>query len=161
MSNRFLVSLLLAAAVAAGCAPKLATPGEATRISGRVDAPGDEPVHVVALERCSSSYYFFEKCPGRFLGEAKLWKPGPFVIEFDTEQDELVLFAFRGEAGVERQCTTVTLPTAQAGTPLTLTLTAGHCGSQSLHSVEGVGAPPPPAGATSSPAPPLDSGGPL
>jgi hypothetical protein len=59
MSNRFLVSLLLAAAVAAGCAPKLATPGEATRISGRVDAPGDEPVHVVALERCSSSYYFF------------------------------------------------------------------------------------------------------
>src|SRR5690606_4069361 len=102
-----------------------------------------------------------EKCPGKFLGEAKLWKPGPFVIEFDTDRDELLLFAFRGEAGVERQCTTVTMPTERAKTPVTLTLHEGHCGSQTLYEVEGVGAPPPPAGAASSPAPPLESGAPI
>lgn len=161
MPNRSLATLIVTAAIAAGCAPKLTTPPEATRITGRVEAAGEGPVHVVVLERCSSSYYFFENCPGRFLGEAKLWKPGPFVIDFDTDRDELIVFAFRGEAGVEKQCTTVTMPIAQAGAPLTLTLVEGHCGSQSLHTVEGVGAPPPPAGATSSPAPPLDSGGPL
>lgn len=160
MSNSFLVLTCLAAALFGACTPGLTTPPEATRLTGTVEAPGNEPVHVVVLEQCSKRLLIFEKCPGKFLGEAKLWKPGPFVIEFDTERDNLIVFAFRGEAGVERQCTTLTLPIEEARQPLTLTLRDGHCGSQSLHTVEGVGAPPPPAGATSSPAPPLDTSGP-
>jgi hypothetical protein len=88
------------------------------------------PVGVVVYERCSSQLLVFQKCPGRFLGEAKLAKPGPFVIEIDTLAPEISLFAFRGFLEQVDACAVVTIPVAEATKPLTLSLENGSCSAK-------------------------------
>src|SRR5260221_8642835 len=61
------------------------------------------PLGVAVYEACSSQLYVFKKCPGTFLGEAKLVKPGPFVVEVDTKATEVVVFGFRGFLGPEQE----------------------------------------------------------
>ncbi|HSD11720.1 MAG TPA: hypothetical protein VLF14_12075 [Candidatus Binatia bacterium] len=88
------------------------------------------PLGVAVYEACTTQLYLFPKCPGRFLGEAKLIKPGPFIVEIDTEAEEVVVFAFRGFLGPDQQqeaCAETKVPLAQAATPITLKLRAGNC----------------------------------
>lgn len=88
------------------------------------------PLGVAVYEACSPQLYLFEKCPGRFLGEAKLANPGPFIVEVDTEAPEIVIFAFRGFLGpdqTQEACAERKIPTAEAGRPITLTLEPGAC----------------------------------
>jgi hypothetical protein len=88
------------------------------------------PLGVAVYEACSPQLFFFRKCPGRFLGEAKLVKPGPFVVEIDTQAEEVVVFGFRGFLGPDQQqeaCAEMKIPLAQAGTSITLRLKAGPC----------------------------------
>jgi len=88
------------------------------------------PLGVAVYEACTSQLYVFKKCPGRFLGEAKLIGPGPFLVEIDTEAPEITVFAFRGFLGPDQDqeaCAEQTIPTAQVNNPLTLQLKTGTC----------------------------------
>lgn len=88
------------------------------------------PVGVAVYEACSPLLYFMKKCPGRFLGEAKITNPGPFVVEVDTEATELMVYGFRGFLGPEQQqeaCAEAKISIADAGKPITLTLEPGTC----------------------------------
>jgi hypothetical protein len=88
------------------------------------------PLGVAVYEACSPQLYVFKRCPGRFLGEAKLIGPGPFLVEIDTEAPEVTVFAFRGFLGPDQDqeaCAEQTIPTSQVGTPLTLQLKIGTC----------------------------------
>ncbi len=88
------------------------------------------PLGVAVYEACTQQLYMFKRCPGRFLGEAKLAAPGPFVVEIDTQAPEITIFAFRGFLGPEQDqeaCAEQTIATTQVGTPLTLQLKAGTC----------------------------------
>ena len=111
----------------------------ATPVAGAVPKPAPVktypvlttmPLGVAVYEACSPQLYFFKKCPGKFLGEAKLTKPGPFVVEIDTKQPEVVVFAFRGFLGPEQEqeaCAEAKVTVAEAGKPLALKLQAGTC----------------------------------
>jgi hypothetical protein len=88
------------------------------------------PLGVAVYEACSPQIYLFKRCPGRFLGEAKLVKPGPFVVEIDTQAEEVIVFGFRGFLGPDQQqeaCAETKISLAQAGTPITLRLEVGTC----------------------------------
>jgi hypothetical protein len=88
------------------------------------------PLGVAVYEACSQQLYLFKRCPGRFLGEAKLIAPGPFVVEIDTEAEEVVVFAFRGFLGPDQEqeaCAETKVPLAQAALPITLKLEPGNC----------------------------------
>lgn len=88
------------------------------------------PLGVAVYEACSPQLYFLKKCPGRFLGEAKLANPGPFVVEVDTEAPEIVVYAFRGFLGPDQQqeaCAEAKIPVSQAKNPISLKLEAGTC----------------------------------
>jgi hypothetical protein len=88
------------------------------------------PLGVAVYEACSSQLYVFKKCPGTFLGEAKLVKPGPFVVEVDTKAPEVVVFAFRGFLGPEQEqeaCAEAKIAVTDLGKPLTLKLEPGTC----------------------------------
>jgi hypothetical protein len=122
---------IVVSAVFLACTPKLTPPRESTRISGVVkdvataDAP--RPVGVMVYERCSSLLLVLSKCPGKFLGEAKLARPGPFVVEVDSRSPEVRVFAFRGFLSQEEACADVTVPIAEANKPVEIQLTAGPC----------------------------------
>ncbi|MGH7822071.1 MAG: hypothetical protein ACREQ9_20095 [Candidatus Binatia bacterium] len=145
----------LAAAVA--CAPKLDAPRESIRVSGTVeDVAGNpvpaatppavpagkdsakrrfpishtQPLGVAVYEACSAQLYFFRRCPGKFLGEAKLTKPGTFVVEIDTQAPEIVVFGFRGFLGPEQDqeaCDEARVPIEEATKPIALKLKSGTC----------------------------------
>jgi hypothetical protein len=88
------------------------------------------PLGVAVYEACTAQLYFFKRCPGRFLGEAKMVKPGPFIVEIDTQAEEVVVFGFRGFLGPDQQqeaCAETKVPLAQAAKPITLKLEAGGC----------------------------------
>ncbi len=88
------------------------------------------PLGVAVYEACSSQLYVFKKCPGRFLGEAKLAAPGPFLVEIDTQAPEITVFAFRGFLGPDQDqeaCAEQTIATGQVATPLALQLKVGTC----------------------------------
>lgn len=88
------------------------------------------PLGVAVYEACSPQLYLFKRCPGRFLGEAKLAKPGPFVVEIDTQASEIVVFGFRGFLGPEQQqeaCAETKIVIDQATKPITLQLQSGTC----------------------------------
>ena len=88
------------------------------------------PLGVAVYEACSPQLYFFKRCPGRFLGEAKLLKPGPFIVEIDTQAEEVVVFGFRGFLGPDQQqeaCAETKVPVSQAAKPIMLKLEAGGC----------------------------------
>lgn len=88
------------------------------------------PVGVAIYEACSPLLYFMKKCPGRFLGEAKITNPGPFVVEVDTRATELLVYGFRGFLGPEQQqeaCAEAKISIADASKPITLTLEPGTC----------------------------------
>jgi hypothetical protein len=88
------------------------------------------PLGVAVYEACTQQLYVFKKCPGRFLGEAKLAGPGPFVVEIDTQAPEITVFAFRGFLGPEQTqeaCAEQTIPTSEASRPLALALKSGTC----------------------------------
>jgi hypothetical protein len=88
------------------------------------------PLGVAVYEACSPQLYLFKKCPGRFLGEAKLVKPGPFIVEIDTQAEEVVVFGFRGFLGPDQQqeaCAETKVPVSEAAKPITLKLEAGGC----------------------------------
>jgi hypothetical protein len=88
------------------------------------------PLGVAVYEACTQQLYMFKKCPGRFLGEAKLAAPGPFVVEIDTQAPEITIFAFRGFLSPDQDqeaCAEQTIATSQVSTPLTLQLKAGTC----------------------------------
>lgn len=125
-------------ACALACAPKLSPPRESTQIRGTVAPPAGEPaagapkapplpIQVMVYERCSPQLYFFRKCPGRSLGQAKIAKPGPFVVEIDTESPEVTIYAFRGFLGQEQACAVRTLPTAEAARAIELKLENEPC----------------------------------
>jgi hypothetical protein len=88
------------------------------------------PLGVAIYEACSPQLYFFKRCPGRFLGEAKLAHPGPFVVEIDTQASEVVVFAYRGFLGPEQQqeaCAEMKVAIADAAKPIALQLVPGTC----------------------------------
>jgi hypothetical protein len=88
------------------------------------------PLGVAVYEACTQQLYMFKKCPGRFLGEAKLAAPGPFMVEIDTQAAEITIFAFRGFLSPDQDqeaCAEQTIATTQVGTPVTLQLKAGTC----------------------------------
>jgi len=88
------------------------------------------PLGVAVYEACTPQLYVFKRCPGRFLGEAKLVKPGPFVVEIDTQAAEVVVFGFRGFLGPDQEqeaCDEAKVAIAQAATPITLKLKSGTC----------------------------------
>jgi hypothetical protein len=88
------------------------------------------PLGVAVYEACSPQLYFFKRCPGRFLGEAKLVNPGPFIVEIDTRAEEVVVFGFRGFLGPDQQqeaCAETKVPVSEAGKPITLKLEVGNC----------------------------------
>ncbi len=88
------------------------------------------PLGVAVYEACSPQLYLFKRCPGRFLGEAKLVKPGPFIVEIDTQAEEVVVFGFRGFLGPDQQqeaCAETKVAVSEAGKPITLKLEAGGC----------------------------------
>jgi hypothetical protein len=87
----------------AGCATSLSLPGETTRITGTVEAADAAPVLVAVYERCSPRLYLFERCPGKFLGEAKIARPGPFLVEVDAAAIEVSVVAYRGDIGEDEQ----------------------------------------------------------
>ncbi len=120
----------------AACTPNLTPPRESTRISGIVkDLPNVDkprPTGVMVYESCSSQLLIFQKCPGKFLGEAKLARPGPFVVEVDTQAPEVRVFAFRGYLTQEEACGDVTAPPRQA-TKVEVQLTEGPCSVSLTH----------------------------
>jgi hypothetical protein len=126
VTKRIAAALLLLSPLAA-CAPKLTPPGEATRVSGAVKAKGKSPVQINVYERCSPRFYVFERCPGRLLGEAKIARPGKFVIEVDPESPDITVVAFRGDPGDEKQCVATDVPVGDAKAPLKLKLEGGPC----------------------------------
>jgi hypothetical protein len=88
------------------------------------------PVGVAIYEACSPLLYFMKKCPGRFLGEAKIKEPGPFVVEVDTHATEILVYGFRGFLGPEQQqeaCAEARIPIGDASKPITLSLLPGTC----------------------------------
>ncbi len=88
------------------------------------------PLGVAVYEACSSQLYVFKKCPGTFLGEAKLVKPGPFVVEVDTKATEVVVFGFRGFLGPEQEqeaCAEAKIAVKDLGKPVVLKLEPGTC----------------------------------
>ena len=88
------------------------------------------PLGVAVYEACSPQLYFFRKCPGRFLGEAKLTKPGAFVVEIDASGAEIVVFGFRGFLGPDQEqeaCDEIQIPIADAAKPIALKLKSGTC----------------------------------
>jgi hypothetical protein len=88
------------------------------------------PLGVAVYEACSSQLYVFNKCPGTFLGEAKLVKPGPFMVEVDTKASEVVVFGFRGFLGPEQQqeaCAEQKVAVSDLSKPITLRLEPGTC----------------------------------
>jgi len=121
-----------AAAPAATAAPQ-ATPGKVPTPKPLATYPvlRHSPLGVAVYEACSSQLYVFKRCPGRFLGEAKLAKPGPFVVEIDTQATEIVLFGFRGFLGPEQQqeaCAETKIAVADAAKqPIALKLETGTC----------------------------------
>lgn len=149
------VGLVLVAAL--GCTPKLDAPRESLRLTGTVEdvpqppppppaesAPASNrsapvrrypvasrlPLGVAAYEVCSPLLYVFQRCPGRFLGEAKLATPGPFTIEVDTEAPEIVVYGFRGFLGPDQQqeaCAEAKIPLSRAKEPIALKLEPGTC----------------------------------
>lgn len=129
MRRTVIVARLISLAVAAlACTPKLTVPRESIRISGTVQAEGGAiPVEVSVYERCSPHLYFFAKCPGRFLGEAKIARPGPFLVDIDTEAAEVSVIASRGLIGQEDECSAVTLPVREAAKSLDLKLAKVSC----------------------------------
>ena len=126
MTKRIATALALLTPLFA-CAPKLTPPGEATRVSGAVKGKGKTPVQINVYERCSPRFYVFERCPGQLLGEAKIARPGKFVIEVDPESPDLTVVAFRGDPGDEKQCAAADVPVSDAKTPLRLKLEGGPC----------------------------------
>jgi hypothetical protein len=88
------------------------------------------PLGVAVYEACSPQLYLFKRCPGRFLGEAKLIQPGPFIVEIDTQAEEVVVFGFRGFLAPDQQqeaCAETKVPVSEAAKPITLKLEAGAC----------------------------------
>ena len=122
---------------AAATPPPVATPASAATPSVSRPAPvrtypvlRQMPLGVAVYEACSSQLYFFKKCPGKFLGEAKLVKPGPFVVEVDTKATEVVVFGFRGFLGPEQEqeaCAEQKIAVSDAGKPIALKLLPGTC----------------------------------
>lgn len=88
------------------------------------------PLGVAVYEACSPQLYVFRKCPGKFLGEAKLTKPGPFVVEIDTAATEIVVFGFRGFLGPDQEqeaCDEIKVSLESVAKPITLKLKSGTC----------------------------------
>jgi hypothetical protein len=114
--------------VGAGCRPELTAPRESFRLSGTVK--GEEtplPVEVNVYERCTPQLYVFRRCPGKFLGEAKIARPGPFLVEIDTQAPEISVVASRGVIGEEEECSVLNLPLSQVAKPVELTLAKEPC----------------------------------
>ncbi len=88
------------------------------------------PLGVAVYEACSPLLYVLQRCPGRFLGEAKLANPGPFVIAVDTEAPEIVVYGFRGFLGPDQRqeaCAEAKIPVDRAKEPISLKLKPGSC----------------------------------
>ena len=125
------VHLALLASAVLACAPKLTAPRQSIRIHGTVQAQsGPLPVEVNVYESCTPHLFFFEKCPGKFLGEAKIARPGPFLVEVDTEASEISVIAFRGLIGQEDECSELRLPLREAAKPLDLKLAKAPCAAK-------------------------------
>lgn len=126
MRNPTVVLAAILSAALGACTPKLTTPRESIHINGAVQGEGGA-VEISVYERCSPHLYVFQKCPGRFLGEAKIARPGPFLIEVDTESPEVSVIASRGFVGQEEECGAATIPIPQSKKPIEITLTKGPC----------------------------------
>ena len=119
----FLSPLLLVAA----CAPSLTPPGESVRVQGIVRDRVAAPLAVEVYERCSPHLYFFERCPGRLLGETRIARPGSFLVEVDPETDEVSVIAFRGVMHQEEACAVESRPTSALGETIELELAQEPC----------------------------------
>ena len=110
------------------CASSVTAPGNAIRLSGNVTDGDRLPVEVEVYERCSPSMYFFENCPGKQIGRAKIPKPGNFLVAIDTLAEEISVVAFRGLApGKEEQCAVRHISARPAPVALELNLVSGPC----------------------------------
>lgn len=95
--------------------------------SGETD-PSQMPVRIAVHERCSPRFLVFEDCPGKQLGEAKIPKPGPFLIDVDTQRKEIVVFAWPEGPGVaSATCGAVTTRVDELDEPLEVPLSGSEC----------------------------------
>lgn len=118
-----------AAAPESGAGAAAPAPSRSARVHS-YPVPSRLPLGVAAYEVCSPLLYVFQRCPGRFLGEAKLASPGPFMIEVDTEAPEIVVYGFRGFLGPDQQqeaCAEAKIPVSRAKEPIALKLEPGTC----------------------------------
>ncbi|MEA2624689.1 MAG: hypothetical protein QOD06_734, partial [Candidatus Binatota bacterium] len=64
----------------------------------------------------------------KFLGETRIGKPGPFLVEVDPNDSAVTIYAFRGAIGAIEECATATVDGASgASRKLTLEMKGGPC----------------------------------
>ena len=117
---------LLAFVVLAACTPWLVS-GESTLLTGVVHGTDSASVEIEVYEHCSRRLVFLRRCPGKLLAQAKIAKPGRFVVEVERSSRELWVVAFRGAAPREVVCSAQTIASDNLKAPLELTLAEGPC----------------------------------
>ena len=128
----------LAVLMLVGCAPWLTPPSERIRVAGTVRGdPG--MVEIEVYERCSRRFVFFERCPGSLLGQTKIGKPGPYLVQISDDSREVSIVGFRGSVGRESACAVKTLSVEELAEPLELTLAEGPCPLQRASSPTSAG----------------------
>ncbi|MGH7819901.1 MAG: hypothetical protein ACREQ9_09020 [Candidatus Binatia bacterium] len=115
------------AMVVFACTPSFTPPGESIRVQGVVEDDLALPVEVGVYERCTPRLYFFERCPGKLVGWAKIARPGPFVVEIDTRRPEVAVVAYRGVIGQEDACAVENRPIDELSKPVALALAKAPC----------------------------------
>ncbi|MGH7860067.1 MAG: hypothetical protein ACREQY_22295 [Candidatus Binatia bacterium] len=120
----FLVLLHL---VPFACTPSLTPPRESIRVNGVVTDELAVPVELGVYERCTPRLYFFESCPGKLIGWAKIARPGPFLVEIDTRSREVSVVAYRGVIGQEDSCAIENRAVGELSKPVELELAPKPC----------------------------------
>ena len=113
--------------VGVGCTPALRAPGESVRVTGTIKDTVEAPLEIEVYERCSPHLYVFSRCPGRLLGQTKIARPGPFLVEIDPKGDEISVIAFRGSIGQETSCAVETRSRAGLGKAVEIALVDQPC----------------------------------
>ena len=132
-SAPFVVLMLVA------CTPWLTPPSKSIRLTGSVQAADSGLVEIEVYERCSRRFVFFSRCPGALLGQTKIAKPGPFLVQIAPDSQEVSIVAFRGSAPKESVCTAKTVSLDQLEERLELAVTEGPCPLQRPSSLAGAG----------------------
>ena len=132
-------SAALALLMFIGCTPSLSPPSENIRLTGTIRGAGSGLVEIEVYEHCSRRFAFFKRCPGNLLGQAKIAKPGPFLIQIGDDSQDVTIVAFRGSERHESVCAAKTLSLDPPIEPMELTLAAGPCPVDRPASLTGAG----------------------